>query len=113
NPNPMLGLNVAKAAGNMGVTAEYLAQLHGISREDMDHFALRSHQRAAAATEQGLFAREIVPVQGHTSEGFVRMIDADETIRPETTYEALASLPPVFDPVAGKVTAGSSSQLSD
>lgn len=113
DPNPLLGLSVAGAAGNMGVTAEYLAQIHGISREAMDRFALRSHQRAAAATEEGLFAREIVPVAGHSPEGFLRMIDADETIRPETTYEALAALPPVFDPVAGKVTAGSSSQLSD
>ncbi len=113
SPNPLLGLSVAGAAGNMGVTAEYLAQLHGISREAMDRFALRSHQRAAAATDQGLFAREIVPVAGHSPEGYLRMIDTDETIRAETTYEALAALPPVFDPVAGKVTAGSSSQLSD
>ena len=113
SPNPLLGLNVAGAAGNMGITAEYLAQQHGITREAMDRFALRSHQCAAAAAKQGILAREIVPVTGHSAEGFVRLIDADETIRPETTYETLAALPPVFDRVAGKVTAGSSSQLSD
>ncbi|HEY7884249.1 MAG TPA: acetyl-CoA C-acyltransferase FadA [Cellvibrionaceae bacterium] len=113
NPNPLLGLSVAKAAGNMGITAEYLSQLHNISREAMDRFALRSHQLAAKATSSGVFAREIVPVRGHNVEGFAEMINTDETIRAETTYETLAQLPPAFDPVNGKVTAGSSSQLSD
>ncbi|AGN11275.1 acetyl-CoA C-acyltransferase FadA [Simiduia agarivorans] len=113
DPNPLLGLSVAKAAGNMGMTAEYLSLLHGIQREQMDAFGARSHQLAAKATEQGIFAREIIPVAGHDSRGFPTLITADETIRPETTVEALAALKPVFDPKNGTVTAGTSSQLSD
>lgn len=113
NPNPLMGLGVAKAAGNMGVTAEYLATLHGITREDMDRFSARSHQLAARATEKGLFKREIIPLQGHSQEGFPILVEEDETIRADTTVEALSALKPVFDPKNGKVTAGSSSQLSD
>lgn len=113
NPNPKLGLSTAKAAGNMGVTAEYLAQLHGIERVQMDEFSLRSHKLAAKARRDGLFNREIVPVAGHNEIGNTVMVSADETIREDTTAEGLAALKPVFDPVNGRVTAGSSSQLSD
>ncbi|WP_341937138.1 acetyl-CoA C-acyltransferase FadA [Marinimicrobium sp. C2-29] len=113
NPNPLLGLSVARAAGNMGVTAEYLARLHGIERRQMDEFGARSHHRAAAARERGAFGREIIPVAGHDERGFPIMVEQDETIRPETTIEGLAELKPVFDPKNGKVTAGTSSQLSD
>lgn len=113
NPNPLLGLSVAKAAGNMGLTAEYLAKLHGIERESMDKLALRSHLLAAKARDDGEFAREIIPVAGHAPEGGPTMIDQDETIRDDTTLQGLAALKPVFDPVNGKVTAGTSSQLSD
>jgi len=111
--NPLLGLSVAKAAGNMGMTAEYLALLHGINRQQMDEFGARSHQLAAKARETGKFHREILAVDGHNSDGFLISVDQDETIRPETTVEALAKLPPVFDPKNGQVTAGTSSQLSD
>lgn len=111
--NPLLGLSVAKAAGNMGMTAEYLALLHGINRQQMDEFSARSHQLAAQARANGKFAREIIPVAGHNADGFPIMVDQDETIRPETTVDALAKLPPAFDPKNGQVTAGSSSQLSD
>lgn len=113
NINPLLGLSVAKAAGNMGMTAEYLALLHGINRQQMDEFGARSHQLAAKARASGKFQREIISVEGHTAEGFLIQVDQDETIRPETTVEALAKLPPVFDPKNGQVTAGTSSQLSD
>lgn len=113
DPNPLLGRSVAKAAGNMGVTAEYLSLLHGVTREQMDAFSVRSHQLAAAARSNGKFKREIVPVEGHTAEGFPTLVEDDETIRPETSLEALAQLKPVFDPKNGKVTAGTSSQLSD
>ena len=111
--NPLLGLSVAKAAGNMGMTAEYLALLHGINRQQMDEFGARSHQLAAKARETGKFAREIIAVDGHNSDGFLMSVDQDETIRPETTVDALSKLPPVFDPKNGQVTAGTSSQLSD
>ncbi|MBX2857839.1 MAG: acetyl-CoA C-acyltransferase FadA [Cellvibrionaceae bacterium] len=111
--NPALGLSVAKAAASMGITAEYLALLHGIGREQMDQFAARSHQRAAAATEQGGFAKELLPIVGHDEHGVPTLIEADETIRPETTAEVLANLKPVFNPKGGTVTAGSSSQITD
>ena len=111
--NPLLGLSVAKAAGNMGMTAEYLALLHGINRQQMDEFGARSHQLAAKARGTGKFTREIIAVDGHNSDGFLMSVDQDETIRPETTVDALSKLPPVFDPKNGQVTAGTSSQLSD
>ncbi len=113
DPNPLLGLSIAKAAGNMGVTAEYLARLHGIERRAMDEFGARSHQLAAQARRRGAFAREIIPVPGHSPEGYLLMVEEDETIRPDTTVEGLAELKPVFDPKNGRVTAGTSSQLSD
>ena len=111
--NPRMGLNVAKAAGSMGMTAEYLALMHGISREDQDKMGLRSHQLAHKATEEGKFVREIIPVEGHDENGALISVDRDETIRPETTLEGLASLPPAFNPQGGTVTAGQSSQISD
>ncbi|UUA73764.1 acetyl-CoA C-acyltransferase FadA [Cellvibrio sp. QJXJ] len=111
--NPLLGLSVAKAAGNMGMTAEYLALLHGINRQQMDEFGVRSHLLAAKARDQGKFDREIIAVNGHNADGFLMAVNQDETIRPDTTYEALAKLPPVFDPKNGQVTAGTSSQMSD
>jgi acetyl-CoA acyltransferase len=113
DPNPKLGLNVAKAASSMGMTAEYLALLHGITREQMDVFSERSHRLAYQATEEGKFAREIVPIEGHDENGALWAVDRDETIRPETTVEGLAQLRPVFNPKGGTVTAGGSSQLSD
>jgi len=113
DPNPLLGRSVAKAAGSMGMTAEYLAMLHGIKREDMDSFAVRSHLLAAKARETGKFAKEIIPVSGHDENGFPIMVEHDETIRPDTSVEALSQLRPIFDPKNGKVTAGTSSQLSD
>ena len=111
--NPLLGLSVAKAAGNMGMTAEYLALLHGITRPQMDEFSARSHQLAAKARETGKFKREIIPVEGHDADGGLILVEHDETIRADTTVEALAKLPPVFDPKNGQVTAGTSSQVSD
>ncbi|MFV0477620.1 MAG: acetyl-CoA C-acyltransferase FadA [Parahaliea sp.] len=113
NINPRLGLNVAKAAGMMGMTAEYLALLHGIDRESQDKFGLRSHQLAHKAAEAGKFDREIVGVEGHDDSGALRCILKDETIRPDTTLEALAALRPSFNPQGGTVTAGTSSQITD
>ncbi|WOJ92001.1 acetyl-CoA C-acyltransferase FadA [Congregibacter variabilis] len=111
--NPRMGLNVAKAAGMMGMTAEYLALMHGVSREDQDKMGVRSHQLAHQATEAGKFAREIIPVEGHDAQGGLIAVERDETIRPETTMESLAQLPPAFNPQGGTVTAGQSSQISD
>ncbi|WP_075183451.1 acetyl-CoA C-acyltransferase FadA [Pantoea sp. 1.19] len=111
--HPGLGRTVAKAAGMMGLTAEMLARMHGISRAQQDAFAARSHQRAWAATQAGHFRDEIAPIAGHDSEGVLTRIEIDEVIRPETTVESLATLRPAFDPAQGTVTAGSSSALSD
>ncbi len=111
--NPAMGLHVAKASSAMGVTAEYLGLLHGITREDMDKFGARSHQLAAKATDEGLFDREIIAMRGHDEYGAPVMVEHDETIRPDTTPEVLAALKPVFNPKGGTVTAGTSSQITD
>jgi len=111
--NPALGHHIAKAATAMGITAEYLALLHGVTREQMDAYAARSHQLAAKATEDGGFARELIPLQGHDEFGAPILVEQDETIRPETTAEILATLKPVFNPKGGTVTAGTSSQITD
>ncbi|MCG9695135.1 acetyl-CoA C-acyltransferase FadA [Vibrio sp. Isolate22] len=111
--HPGMSKNVAKAAGMMGLTAEMLGKLHGISREDQDAFAARSHARAHAATVEGRFKNEILPTESHAADGSLFTLDHDEVIRPETTVEGLSQLRPVFDPANGTVTAGTSSALSD
>jgi acetyl-CoA acyltransferase len=113
DPNPALTKTTAKAAGAMGLTAEYLARLHKVSRRQQDEFALRSHQRAHAATVVGSFKDEIVPVAGHDEKGALRCFDYDEVIRPDTTLEALSALKPAFDPQSGTITAGNASAVSD
>ncbi|NOJ15112.1 acetyl-CoA C-acyltransferase FadA [Vibrio splendidus] len=111
--HPGMSKHVAKAAGMMGLTAEMLGKMHGISREDQDAFAARSHARAQAATVEGRFKNEILPTEAHAADGSLFTLDYDEVIRPETTVEGLSQLRPVFDPVNGTVTAGTSSALSD
>ncbi len=111
--HPALSKTVALAAGNMGLTAELLAKMHNISREMQDEFALCSHQRAAYASLNGLFDREIVPTHGHDAHGALVRHQKDEVIRPETSRNSLNNLRPVFDPHTGTVTAGTSSSLAD
>ncbi len=111
--NPSLAKVTAKAAGSMGMTAEYLARIHKISRQEQDRFALRSHQKAHQATTSGAFRDEIVPVEGHDEKGARKRFDFDEVIRPDTTFEALSSLSPAFDPKHGTITAGNASAVSD
>ena len=113
DPNPQLTRTVAKASASMGLTAEYLAIRHQIARETMDEFALHSHLKAHNATEQGLFGNEIIPIAGHDEHGALCMVEKDETIRPDTTLDALSALRPVFDPKNGTITAGTASQVSD
>ncbi len=96
----------------MGCTAENLVELYGIAREDQDLFAYHSHKKAAAARERGRFALEIVPVEAPQPKAPPRQVKDDEHIRPDTTLEALAKLPPVFRK-GGTVTAGNSSGLND
>jgi acetyl-CoA acetyltransferase family protein len=90
-----------------GLSAEMIADQWEIPRSELDELALRSHQRAARATEEGRFEREVVPMRVNGST-FV----ADQGIRPDTTIEALSQLKPAFKP-DGRITAGNSSQISD
>ena len=111
--NPKLFKRTSKGALMMGVTAEFLAQMHSISREDQDDFALRSHQLAATATANGHFKKEIVPVWGKNDAGERTLLDFDQSIRNDTSLEALAALKPAFMPGMGTVTAGNSSPMND
>ena len=111
--DPALAKYIAKASGNMGLTAELLGKQHGVTREQQDAFGARSHQRAYAAQEAGRWDNEIVATLGHDANGALALVEHDEVIRPETTVETLSGLRPVFDPANGTVTAGTSSALSD
>ncbi len=99
----------------MGATAEIVAQKYGITRQEQDEYAVRSHQRATSAIEAGKFKDEIVPLKVRTMDNGkwkAFTFDTDEGPRADTTYEALAKLKPAFDP-KGTVTAGNASQISD
>lgn len=109
--NPAASKHVAKAAMMMGLTAELLARMHGISRQQQDAFGVRSHQRAQAAKEKGGFDNEIIGVEGHDSLGYRVMVSNDEVIRADASLSAMADLKPVFDPRHGTITAGTSSAL--
>jgi acetyl-CoA acyltransferase len=111
--NPKLFHHTSKGALMMGITAEFLAQTNGISREEQDEFALRSHQLAREATQAGQFDREIVPVWGRDEEGRRVLVRRDQCIRDDTSLDALAALKPAFMPGMGTVTAGNSSPLND
>jgi acetyl-CoA acyltransferase len=98
-----------------GIGAEMIADQWAISREELDAFSARSHQRAARATAEGRFENEIIPVAIRDDEGndTDERLTADEGIRPESTVETLAKLKPAFKPEGGKITAGNSSQITD
>jgi acetyl-CoA acyltransferase len=113
DPNPSVSIKAAKAAGMMGMTAEYLALMHGMGREQQDEFGARSHRLAHEATLAGRFENEILAMEAHDANGGLYMMKHDETIRPETTAESLAGLKPAFNPRGGTVTAGTSSQITD
>ena len=99
---------------NQGIGAQMIAEQWGISREELDAFSVESHRRAARATAEGRFEREIVPVAVRDDEG--RALDewltTDEGIRPDTSLEILANLKPAFQE-GGSITAGNSSQITD
>jgi acetyl-CoA acyltransferase len=95
----------------MGQSAEKMAKENGISREDQDRFALMSHQRAAAATNDRRLTAEIAPWFG--GPGMDQPVTSDNGVRSDTSLEALAALKPVFDRKYGSVTAGNSSPLTD
>jgi acetyl-CoA acyltransferase len=95
----------------MGQSAEKMAKLNAISREEQDHFALRSHRLASAGTTDGRLTAEIMPV--YVPPKFESVLTSDNGIREDTSYEQLAALKPVFDRKYGSVTAGNSSPLTD
>jgi acetyl-CoA C-acetyltransferase len=98
-------------AMNMGLTAEKLLSETTFTREDMDRWALKSHQMAAKAVEEGYFKEEILPIEAVQADGTKRVIDHDVSIRGDTSMEALAQLQPSFKP-DGAITAGNSSPLN-
>jgi 3-oxoadipyl-CoA thiolase len=97
---------------SMGETGENVAERYGICREDQDAFALRSHQRAVAAAEAGLFAEEIVPIEAPKGRRETVLVEADEGPRPDASLEKMAALRPAFRE-GGTVTAGNASTLND
>jgi acetyl-CoA acyltransferase len=112
DPNPRMSFRHSPAVFNMGLTAENLARKYRISRKEQDEFALRSHQRAATATESGEFAKEVIPTWGRDEEGRKKLLTIDQCIRPDTSLEALAALKPVFMADGGTITAGNSSPIN-
>jgi len=119
-PTPYLSANYPEAFTSMGLTAENVAEKYGISRDDQDKFALRSHTLANEAVTSGRFDPELVPMEveiveaGSNGKPKTRTFtfSRDEGPRPDTSLEALAKLRPVFKE-GGSVTAGTSSQMSD
>jgi acetyl-CoA acyltransferase len=99
---------------NQGIGAEMIADQWDVSREDLDTFSAESHRRAAQATSEGRFEREIVPVYVRDDEGRAtdELMKTDEGIRPDSSVATLANLKPAFKE-DGKVTAGNSSQITD
>jgi len=95
----------------MGESAERMAKENGISREDQDAWALRSHELAGAGTQDGRLTREITPV--YLPPGYEKVIDRDNGVRTDSSLEKLAKLRPAFDRRYGSVSAGNSSPLTD
>jgi len=96
----------------MGNAADFIAEEYEVTREAMDRFAAESHQKASAAIAAGKFKKEIVPVEVPGRKGQVTIIDTDEGPRPDTTFESLSKLRPVFR-ADGRTTAGNASSLND
>jgi acetyl-CoA acyltransferase len=117
--NPGLAGSWPESYASMGITAELVAQRHGVSRADQDAFAAESHRRAAAAQDAGRFDEELVPVEVESTAlvggKLVKKAEtfrADEGVRRDTTAEGLAKLKPAFK-LDGSVTAGNASQMTD
>ncbi|MDX1618182.1 MAG: acetyl-CoA C-acyltransferase, partial [Balneolaceae bacterium] len=119
-PNPQLVENYPEIYISMGLTAENVAEKFGVSREDQDAFAYRSHQRAVEAWDENRFEGQIVPIEvvekmvtaGGEAEENRFMFEVDEGPRRDTSPEILAELSPVFKQ-GGTVTAGNASQMND
>ena len=112
DPSPRYQYLHSIATQHMGLTAENLARKYKIGRREQDEFALRSHQKAAQATDSGAFKNEIIPTWGRDDEGRKALIQQDQCIRRDTSLESLGALKPAFAPEIGTVTAGNSSPLN-
>jgi acetyl-CoA acyltransferase len=110
--SPRMFYRHSPAVFQMGLTAENLAKQYRISRLEQDEFALRSHHRAAEATQSGEFSNEIIPTWGRDEQGSKQLMTVDQCIRSDTSLEALSQLKPAFMPQGGTVTAGNSSPLN-
>jgi len=111
--HPRVLARTSRGMLSMGLTAEHLAATHGIARRRQEEYALESHAKAARAADAGLFDDEIVRVLGHDDAGSVIEVVADQSIRRDTSLEAMAALEPVFLPKLGTVTAATSAPVSD
>ncbi len=109
--DPNLKKYELQTALSMGLTAEKLFSLTNFTREDMDRWALGSHQKATEALNDGYFEEEILPFEVTLADGEKKVISSDLSIRPDTTMEALSQLKPAFKP-DGQITAGNSSPLN-
>jgi acetyl-CoA C-acetyltransferase len=106
------GLWCAFEQCHMGVSGEVVADTYHVSRDDQDRYAVESHRRASAATAAGWFREEIVPIALPQKKGDPIVVDSDESIRPDTTLDALAKLRPAFK-ADGTVTAGNAPGVND
>ncbi len=113
---PTMGLRYSDRGGLVpqGISAEMIADKWDLDRDSLDAFSVESHKRAAKATEEGRFQKEIVPIEirDDNGQGTGEMMTNDEGIRPDSSVETLGNLKPAFKP-DGKVTAGNSSQITD
>ncbi|HEX9158554.1 MAG TPA: acetyl-CoA C-acyltransferase, partial [Syntrophales bacterium] len=96
---------------NMGLTAEKLFGMSGLSKEDMDKWGVRSHQLAAKAQKEGFFKEEILPIEAEQGDGKKMIVDQDQAVRGNTTLEQMKDLKPAYRP-DGNITAGNSSPLN-
>ena len=113
NPKPRMYQRANPVDLVGGVTAEKLAEMYDIPRDEMDRWALMSHQRAVAAQREGRFRDEIVPIEGELLDGTRKLVDLDQGPRADSTLEKIASLPTPFKPVGGRINAASSSGTAD
>ena len=111
--HPQIFSRSSKGMLSMGLTAEHLAAAQGISRQAQEAYALDSHRKAAVAADAGLFDDELVTVLGHDEAGGLVAATRDQSIRGDTSLEAMAALEPAFLPKLGTVTAATSAPLSD
>jgi len=110
--NPKRFQFVDRSSSSMGLTAENLAEMYNISRQEQEEFTLRSHQKAIAAQEKGGFEAEMVPVKVPSDDGGKKLIDRDQNPRSYTSLELMAALEPIALP-GGTITAATASPASD